>query len=223
MLISSKIVLGNCSLKDFSEDQIKNEPMFFNSSLDFAYDNGGKIMEDFIEKFSEEIKNNSQVDWPDLNKIVLDSRAHMLMPGWYPCIPGYHHDDVPRERSDGQPEYRNPSYRSKHVLALYNGDICPTSFALGDAEFSDPEVHDIIYKYWHDEVVKKLEEKKLDFFKAPSNKLVFFDDRTWHEGTKAVKNGWRYFIRASWNTARKPTNEIRKQVQVYLENPTEGW
>jgi ribosomal protein L4 len=42
-------------------------------------------------------------------------------------------------------------------------------------------------------------------------------------GTRAVKNGWRLFIRASWNTDRKPTNEFRRQVQVYMENPMEGW
>jgi hypothetical protein len=59
--------------------------------------------------------------------------------------------------------------------------------------------------------------------KTPSDTVVFFDDRTWHQGTRAVKNGWRLFIRASWNTNRKATNEFRRQVQVYMENPMEGW
>jgi hypothetical protein len=223
MLISSKIVLGAPTLQDFSQDEIKNAPMFFNCNIDFAYDNGGKIMEDFIEKFWKEVKNNSNVNWPDYDKVILDSRVHMLMPGWFPCIPGYHHDDVPRERSDGQPEYRNPSYRSKHAMAMYNGDICATEFALGKANFSEPEEHKIIYKNWHNEVIEKLNANELTLYKAPSNKIIFFDDRTWHQGTKAVANGWRYFIRVSWDTGRRPTNEIRRQVQVYLENPMEGW
>jgi hypothetical protein len=42
---------------------------------------------------------------------------------------------------------------------------------------------------------------------------------------QANGNGWRFFIRASWSTDRVKncTNEIRRQVQVYMENPVEGW
>jgi hypothetical protein len=72
---------------DCSNDDIKNEPMFFNCDLDFAWDNGGNITRSFI--------SNLPYDWQD-EGIVFDSRVHMLMPGWYPAIPGFHHDDVPR-------------------------------------------------------------------------------------------------------------------------------
>ena len=72
-------------------------------------------------------------------------------------------------------------------------------------------------------VEEKLKSGELELMKAPSDQVVFFDDRTWHQGTRAVKNGWRLFIRASWDTNRKPTNEFRRQVQVYMENPMEGW
>lgn len=67
---------------------IKNEKMFFNSDLVFAYENGGPITKSFIDNLPEEWKTNS----------VFDSRVHMLMPGWYPAIPGWHHDDVPRPK-----------------------------------------------------------------------------------------------------------------------------
>lgn len=30
-------------------------------------------------------------------------------------------------------------------------------------------------------------------------------------------------LQANWDTGRKPSNELRNQVQVYLENPMEGW
>jgi len=213
MIINSQIQFGP-QLKRFSQELVKNEPMFFNSSFWFAYDFGGKLTKEFLSRLPKELHNNDT---------IIDSRVHMLMPGWYPCIPGYHHDDVPRERHDKQPEYYNPSYRSKHAMVLFNGDICPTQFAIGEDEFSDPNQHEIVYREWHKEVVEKIEQKRLKVINAPSEQIIFFDDRTWHQGTQANQNGWRLFIRASWNTRRLPTNEIRKQVQTYLPFPMDGW
>lgn len=175
---------------------------------------GGHPTRKFLEALPENLQND---------KTIIDSRVHMLMPGWFPCIPGFHHDDVPRERSDKQPEYHNPSYRSNHALILYNGDICPTEFALGESEFPDVELGKTYYKEWHPMVEEKINSGELTSFKTPSDTVVYFNDRTWHQGTRAVKGGWRLFIRASWDTNRIPTNEIRRQVQVYLEAPMEGW
>lgn len=213
MEIKSKIILGK-KLSNFDNSILKNEPMFFNCTWSYAYENGGEPTKEFLLNLPKELHND---------KTIIDSRVHMLMKGWFPCIPGYHHDDVPRDNNIGQPNYYTPEYRSKHALILFNGNVCPTDFAIGTSDFSEPNQHKIIYKEWHKEVVNKLDNNELTLVKAPNNQIVFFDDRTWHQGTKAVDNGWRLFIRASWDTDRKPTNEIRKQVQVYLENPMEGW
>lgn len=213
MIIKSEIELGS-KLPSFPQDIIKNESMFFNSTWNYAYEHGGEPTKQFLLALPSELHKKST---------IIDSRVHMLMPGWYPCIPGFHHDDVPRDRADGQPEYNEPSYRSNHALALYNGDICPTEFALGTGLFTEPTLHSIIYKEWHKEVVKHLEKNLLTLTKAPSEQIVFFNDRTFHQGNTAVKSGWRLFLRASWNTNRKPSNEIRRQVQVYLEHPMQGW
>ena len=98
---------------------IKNEPMFFNSDLKFAYEKGGDITKSFIDNLPD--------DWKD--NVVFDSRVHMLMPNWYPAIPGWHHDDIPRPTTTlGQPDYDNPSYQSEHIMGLVNADICPTQF-----------------------------------------------------------------------------------------------
>ena len=145
------------------------------------------------------------------------------MPNWFPCIPGFHHDDVPRDRNDGQPEYDNPSYRSNHAIALVNAEIAPTQFALGTAQFSKPKNGEVFYEVWHKEVEELLKMGKLKSFSAPNQTIVYFDDRTWHQGTPAISGGWRWFGRLSWNTKRIPTNEFRKQVQVYLTNPMQGW
>lgn len=203
-----------------ANDEIKHEPMFFSADLKYAHENGGHITRSFVEALASHFNNDHEL----LSKMVFDSRSHMLMKGWFPCIPGFHHDDVERKtRKDGQPNYDNPIYRAQHCLGLVNGDICPTEFATGIARFPIPKEDQVAYKIWHPLVEKAIRNGKLDSVSAPSDKLVFFDDRTWHQGTKAVADGWRWFGRASWNTDRPIRNEIRKQVQVYLEFPMEGW
>ena len=210
MKINSQIQLGDV-LHNFSDEEIKNEPMFFRATREFAYKNGGEPTKQFLDNL------NVSED------ILIDSRVHMLMKDWYPCIPGYHHDDVERSRHDGQPNYDNPSYRSKHALVLYNGIICPTEFAVGECEFTTPNSHKIIYKEWHNEVEQKIASQELELIKASNNQIVYFDDRTWHQGTKAIDRGFMLFIRATWNSGLAPKNEIRRQVQVYMNNPMQGW
>jgi hypothetical protein len=209
MRLFSAFRLGH-KLPDFDQDQVKNEPMFFNADADFAWKSGGPITRAFLEAAPETIT-------------VFDSRVHMLMPGWFPCIPGWHHDDVPRSAYGGQPNYVDPEYRSQHVMAMINGDICPTEFAVGWVDVSVVPPGDVVYKKWHVEVEEQIESGLLSRVSAPSNTLVWFDDRSFHQGTRAVDGGFRWFGRASWETGRKPTNEIRRQVNVYLDKPMEGW
>lgn len=209
---------------DWPQDTIKYEPMFFNSDLEFAEDRGGPITKAFINALPRE--------WQD-SPCVLDSRVHMLMPGWYPAIPGYHHDDVPRPAipvgshflGAGQPDYENPRYYSQHIMGLVNGHICPTAFALGKCLMPKMAPGELIYRAWHQEVEQLLKSGVLTPFSAPSGRLLWFDWQTFHTGVKASAGGWRWFCRVSRDTDRVKsiTNEIRTQVQVYLEFPMEGW
>lgn len=210
---NSQIKLSG-KLPDYSTDVIKNEPMLFNCDLATAKDSGGPITRKFLNSLSDEFYNS-----PDL---IVDSRVHMLMPNWFCCIPGFHHDDVPREREDKQPEYNNPSYRSKHCMAIVGGGSA-TEFALGEAEFPEIPLNEVCYKVWHPIVVEKIKSGELQSFSVPFGQLIYFDDRSWHQGTPAFENNWRFFIRATIQTGRKPTNELRRQTQVYMECLTEGW
>jgi hypothetical protein len=206
-----------------SESEIKKEPMFFNSDYQFAFDNGGEITKAFLSALPNEWKDN----------VVFDSRVHMLMPGWYPAIPGWHHDDVPRPEiptgqhfiTAGQPDYDNPRYKAEHIMALVNAEICPTKFVLGECEMPAIPEGELIYRKWHEEVKQLIADNKVQVVDAPNKQLIFFDWQCFHTGDKAVTNGWRWFGRISRNTERtsKITNEIRTQVQVYLEFPMEGW
>lgn len=210
MKFNSQIILG-ASLPQFSNEQIKNEPMLFNCSIVAAHALGGPITRAFIDAGNF------------LPDAVIDTRSHMLMPGWYPCIPGWHHDDVPRSRSDGQPNYETPEYHTGHAMALINGGICPTQFAIGECSLPDVPLGDVIYKRWHPLVEQLCQHHMLHRVDAPSNQIVWFDWQSFHQGVAAKRGGWRWFGRASFGTHRKPTNEIRRQVQVYLEFPMEGW
>lgn len=217
----SKITLLNKF--ECSSDKVKEEPMFFNCDLSFAYEKGGQVTKAFIDALPPDWKEN----------VVFDSRVHMLMPGWYPAIPGYHHDDVPRPLipvgqhfiSAGQPDYDNPRYRSEHILALVNAHICPTEFVIGECEMPEIPEGELIYRRWDSEIKQLIRDQKVEVVQAPDKQLVYFDCDSFHSGVKAVSNGWRWFGRVSRNTDRvySITNEIRSQVQVYLEFPMEGW
>lgn len=194
---------------------IKNEPMFFSADKRFAYEHGGPLTKLFLDNLP---KYWDEPEYP----LILDSRVHMLKKGWWPSIPGFHHDFVCRNRSDGQPEYRNPKYKSEHIMMIV-GDASITEFALGQSEFPEVPLGEICYKVWHPLVVDKIAKGELKSWKCPVNSLVLFDWNTWHQGTESTKDGWRFFIRASRNCKPKFRNEIRNQVQVYLSNPMEGW
>ncbi len=157
----------------------------------------------------------------------------MLMNGWYPAIPGFHHDDVPRPPIPGgqhfltapQPDYDTTRYFSEHIVGLLNAEICPTQFAIGKCVMPAIAEGGLIYREWHKEVIRLLECGELESVMAASGKMYHFNWQTFHQCTKAVGSGWRWFIRLTRNsdTVKSPMNEIRKQVQVYLEFPMEGW
>lgn len=221
-IASDHRILGG-DVPGFDELVVKNEPMLFNCDLQHAYDLGGQMTRAIINRLPR--------DWYEV-PLVVDSRVHMLMPGWYPCIPGWHHDDVPRTRADGQPNYHGNQNRSQHIMCLVNGDICPTAFATGSSWFDEPAHGRVLYEDWHPQVEEQIQKGVLKRTFAPSNQLVLFDDRTWHTGTPALKNGWRFFIRFSryFNQfgqaiprGNPRTNELRRQVNVYLDRVNAGW
>ncbi len=92
---------------DFDQAAVKNEPMLFNCDFRTAYEIGGPITRAFLDAIECDGYGG-----------IIDTRVHMLMPVWFPCIPGWHHDDVPRSRPDGQPNYESPEHHTRHVMGL---------------------------------------------------------------------------------------------------------
>ena len=210
-------------LPDFDQKTIKDEPMFFSATPNYATIHGGPITREFLRQCALDLPFGAMND----KGMCFDSRVHMLMPGWWPCIPGWHHDDVPRSRSDGQPNYDNPEYKSKHILALVNGDICPTEFAVGTTSYPDVPLGRTVYEDWHPQVEQDIKEGVLERVKVPSNRLIHFDYHSFHQGTQAVGRGFRWFGRLTWDAGyeegRPHHNEIRRQANVYMDMPYKGW
>jgi hypothetical protein len=209
---NSNIELGNISDKKYNEMTVKDEPMLFSCDWNHAESLGGPITREFLSLLPYTWEN-----------AIFDSRVHMLMPGWWPCIPGWHHDDVPRTRIDGQPNYHDPANITEHAMLLVNGEIAPTKFAIGELELWEPVFGRTIYQQWHPIVEMAITNGSVGQVDAPSNRVIYFNHQTFHRGVQAVKGGWRFFIRATKNSSRKPTNELRRQVQVYLSYPEMGW
>jgi len=206
--INSKVSVGG-DLPAFDQMTVKTEPMLFRANREFALANGGPITKAFLEV----------MPWENVS---IDSRVHMLMPGMWPCIPGWHHDDVPRTREDKQPNYENPAYHSEHCMALF-GDCSRTEFALGQVVFSVPPIGKKIYKEWSPHVEDLCERGALSRWFAPERKLVYFDAHTWHRGSPTTHQGFRFFIRATRNTLNPIKNELRYNANVYMPVLDEGW
>lgn len=201
----------------YTADKIKNEPMLFSCDVEAAWRMGGEITRDCLRSLFSVVPKGVCAD------AIVDSRVHMLMPGFYPCIPGWHHDDVDRTRPDDQPNYLAERQRVRHMAMLVNAHNAPTLFATGKVEMPEVPLGQGVYKAWHPVVEEHLAAGRLTPFSAPDRKWVCFDDHTFHRGTEATHFGWRYFIRVSFDSRRPKKNEIRRQVQVYLSDLNGGW
>ena len=194
------IKAGTSQWPDFA---IKTETMFFGADCDYVISHCGPITTEFM--------SNLPQDFLEESKVVIDSKVHMLMKDWMPCIGGWHIDDIPRTTPSGQPNYRNPEYKSEHVAAVF-GDCSFTEFLDEDIKLKNVPLGDRVYKQWNTEINCKSRKT----YKARNGEMIRFGYGGFHRGTPAIKSGWRLFIRASINTERKVVNEIRHQSQVYL-------
>lgn len=227
----SKYTLGKKFWKDddqgieFNNRAIKNEPCFFRASTAFATRFGGPITRAFIEKAGFEGG-------------IVDTRSHMLMPGMWPCIPGWHHDDVPRDREDKQPNYRTPTYKAHHVMGLVSGELSPTEFLIGSVRLDEVRPGEgNVYEKWDDRIndaisglaryPKNEHGGRLGVGSTvraiPSGHCIFFNADDFHRGVKATGFGFRWFGRITINTEVTAENEFRQQTNVYLDKVNQGW
>ena len=190
---------------------ISGEPMLFSSSVDFAIDNGGPLTRLAIAALPMTAP-------PRGLHAVIDTRSHMLMPGQYPAIPGWHCDAVPRP--NGQPDFARLDVRQRH----YTVTVAEDGRHMPMVEFFAPQgcpAVDLRYTpmcVWAslNETINGLDEIYIRY--GEHGDVMEFSSLVPHRAQSSPGRGWRWFFRLSY-MEKPPKNEIRRQVQVYT---TEG-
>lgn len=213
-------------------EAIESETMFFNATGAFLDGLGMRsewpIARAFLRTLEPIIGGEST--WAESNW-SLDTRSHMLMRGWFPAIPGWHHDDVDRsERSGGQPDYDDVWYnptRQMYVCVIDAIDAPTGSLTefIGDGEVVSvpwPVPDEApVYRYWDAHIEREVEAPRTVL---KSGIIYRFDQTSFHRAMPAVSNGWRWFARLTENPGPRPTGpKIRRQSQVYLPTTNLGW
>jgi hypothetical protein len=199
-------------LNDMPEGEaLRGLPQFFRADLDMVWRLGGPSLRRVLSAIGFASR------WQYLS---VDSRLHMLMPGMYPCIPGWHCDDF--HRPDGkQPALAKVMHEapSEHA-AIVLGGCSLTRFV------NEPITVDVwtpaganVYGKAH-ALIEALEPRTMQV--APGE-LWWFSPLSWHRGEPATARGWRYFLRITGSNHYEPRNELRTQTQVYMPAPFEGW
>ena len=221
--INSKISRPNLSV-----ESIEEEPMFFSSSLNFAIKNGGPITKFYLENLNsclDSIKDSACN--LDLNyKFMIDTRSHMLMPGFYPSIPGWHCDFVPRNDYNSQPDFNSCDLDFvKHIIVCIGADGADpesyTEFLKAPAEISIDN-NEKIWEQVHNQIQYQIKNGKNEVDILKNEEFLIFDQHGIHRATPAKNRGWRWFMRVSYGPYN-PIDKIRKQTQVYIEKESAGW
>lgn len=191
--------------------EIEQEKMLFSCDLTslFILCPAGSMIWNFAKKV---VELSECTDW------IIDSRVHMLMNGWYPCIPGWHTDFVPRKAPLNQPDFMHPTNTAEHYLMVV-GNTSLTQFVDEPIELPGAPVGSTYYGFWNDEI-KKLDPK---IKTVESGEIIHFTSNDWHRGVVAKKSAWRLFVRATRGVDREPENKVRRQTQVYLPAVEGGW
>jgi hypothetical protein len=152
--------------------------------------------------------------------VVVDTRVSMLVPGMYPCIPGWHTDDF--WRPDGKHTDLLTVPEAEH-LVLNLGDNSNTVFVdepisidvLPVELLGDRSIHSVIH-----EVVERQQPLTLT---AKDSCWYRMWPTTIHRGSAATERGWRVFFRLTGSNHRFAKDEVRSQTQVYVTELSRGW
>jgi hypothetical protein len=159
----------------------------------------------------------------DRKFIIVDTKVHMLMPGFMPAIPGWHTDGAPRSPNRGAPNlFEQEKIRSPRFHLFVTGDGCLTQFIKGPIELDVPE---ILTTELYALLTKQIGDR-FERITIPSCRTVEFDWWDLHTGVPATKHEWRFLMRVYESDLVAPLKDlrdvIRNQQQVYV--PMEfGW
>jgi hypothetical protein len=188
----------------------KEEKLFYQSDPSFVFDNGGPIARKFIEKLPFNFRHQ-------LDNVLVDQRIHKLQEGYYPAIPGWHLDWIPRTNKGQDIDLTNiPDY--EHVVLIV-GESSLTEFLDQPTEFPDGPFWTSSFSPYNT-VLNNVTTKTKH---VENGQMVHFTSRDWHRPSPALGSEWRMLIRASRVDHIKPVNQIRSQAQVYIPIKEASW
>ncbi|WJZ27977.1 hypothetical protein NCTGTJJY_CDS0098 [Serratia phage 92A1] len=216
-------------IRNASNNEISQALGLWNAPLETALAVGGDITRRAIGAMNLRY---------DRKNIVVDVKTHMLMPGMFPGIPGWHTDGVPR-RNDGSPaagglpnmgiqniidiQGNGPRY---HLMVL--GADCMTKFVkqrnicldIPDSPSAD------LYKVVSEQM-STAESSTLNTYEIEPGQVYEWDWWELHTAQASKEHGWRYLIRVTETDFLEPetdlTKVIRRQQQVYVPTTEFGW
>ena len=184
---------------------LRKERQFYQSSMEFVWDNGGPIAKEFIDKLPFLAHDN----------VLVDVRVHSLQAGYYPAIPGYHLDWLPRTNKGADPIVSTiPDY--EHVVLIV-AESSLTEFVADATMIALPDTKAF------EHANRQIKESKVKTEHVTSGDMVLFTSRDWHRPSPALGNEWRLLIRASRIDHKKPVNRIVEQSQVYIPIEEASW
>lgn len=218
MLFNRNGIKFGKSIEHPSDDIIKNTPALWNASLDDALKYGGELTRAAIGALN--LKG-------DRKYIVVDTKVHMLMPRFYPAIPNWHTDGVPRGE-ELRPEVKKvPNIQAQEWMStsrfhlLVTGFGCLTQFITKPIELDVPDKPDTsLNRMINEQTQNIVENREGMFITIPSCTAVEFDWWDIHRGVAARDHEWRFLIRVTETDHMEPQTDLRQiirtQQQVYV-------
>lgn len=197
-------------LPAFSDAVIEAEPMLFGADFAFAEMHGGPITRSILNHL------DSSEEW------LIDTRVHMLKQGWYPAIPGWHLDFIPRSKTNRQPDFTQDVAGLSYVTAIVGGGSATEFLERG----STARLWCRDGKRWSEfskEINSAILDGELSCERIPFGQIVHFGPSDFHRASPSTGDAWRFFIRASKGSGVHPTPKVRRQTQVYLHELEAGW
>jgi hypothetical protein len=213
------------SIEQPSQLEIKNTFSLWNGSYDDAIRYGGELTREALRKMN--LRH-------DRKNIIVDTKVHMLMPGWSPAILGWHVDGAPRNSHknpqgaglpDTYAQEGDDRFNRYHILVTGNG--CLTQYINQPIYVPIPSSpSDQVYAVMSDFVQRKTKEEPTLVSDFESCQVYEFDWWNIHTGVIAKQKEWRYLIRVCESDYYEPQQDLRQviRMQSQIYSPTNfGW
>ena len=199
------------------KEEIEAETMLFSARWFFARENGGEITQEIMDVIFQ-----SRPFVPKGHELMIDTRVQMLLPGWWPSIPGWHCDFIPRDADTGQPvlQAKNTIESSWTCIVATAADVSQTEFLVESVNVHyDSEA---VWSSINKDIEYMRTQRKLKTGKLQLGKVMLFGSHTLHRAMQVHNPGWRYFFRCSIVKEDSCQNLIRQQTQIYVPD-NYGW